>query len=115
MKANTTLEWSINKEVKMKKLFVMTMLAMLALSVSCNRDSEMGTGAGDNMEVQREEEMNRGDMIEDSNYEQRDLDAGTGAAPMEMDSDEIESSEMGTGAGSQVDSDLETGTEVEQE
>lgn len=49
----------------MKKIIILSMAGMLALSFGCSK-------GGDNQDIQREEEMNRGDMI-DHSYKQRDI------------------------------------------
>ncbi len=51
------------------KIFMLTGLLVLSgVSVSCSRE-------GDGGNIQREEEMNRGDMVED-NYDQSDIHPG---------------------------------------
>ena len=56
----------------MKRLLIAGFAGMLMLSYGCSRSD-------DNQDIQREEEMNRGDMIEDSTYDQSDI--GPGVTP----------------------------------
>jgi hypothetical protein len=71
----------------MKKLLLLVLAGMMMFAYGCNDDSQ---------NIQREEEMNRGDMVEDD-YDQSDI--GTGSAPSNLDSDindEIEASPQPT-------------------
>lgn len=49
----------------MKTMFILSMTGMILLSTACSKGD-------DNQDIQREEEMNRGDMI-DHEYKQSDV------------------------------------------
>lgn len=59
----------IPAEVAMKKIVILSIAGMLALSNGCSKSD-------DNQDIQREEEMNRGDML-DHEYDQGDVAPGT--------------------------------------
>ncbi len=50
----------------MKNSFILILLAFMSLSVACQREGDV---------IEREEEMNRGDLVEDS-YKQSDIHPG---------------------------------------
>lgn len=49
----------------MKKLLTFTLVSTLALVSACSRESDEGTGSSDEIEIQRESEIDQGDLSSD--------------------------------------------------
>ncbi len=64
----------------MKTIFALGLIMMMGISVSCNRDEQ---------DIQREEEMNREDISEES-YDQDDINSGSGPSNIEGPTDFVE-------------------------